>query len=68
MVIVQTDAVGEPYAMMVLPGDAALAVAAMFTSRWFEKVARFTAVAWVEYDLVVRIALHLLRVIVRRDV
>jgi hypothetical protein len=63
LVVVETDTVRKPYAMVIVPGNAALAIAAMFTPRWFEEVTCRATVSRLKYDLVIRVALHLLVVV-----
>lgn len=62
------NAVNQPDAMVVVARNACFAEVAVFTPRWFEVMACTTALSLMKDDTVIRITLHLLCVVLGRDI
>lgn len=63
-----SNAVNQPDAMVVVARNACFAEVAVFTPRWFEVMACTTALSLMKDDTIIRITLHLLCVVLGRDI
>jgi S-adenosylhomocysteine hydrolase len=53
-----TDAVSQPYAVVIMSGDARIADTAVLASRWLEKVAGATLMSWMKENSIIWIMPH----------
>lgn len=67
MIISTTNAVSQPYTVVIVPRDAGVAKAAMLASRRFQQTTSTAKVSRVEEHSIIRITPHLLFMIFRRN-
>lgn len=58
--VVAANASGQPYAMVIMSGNASIAKTTMFAPCWFRELAGVTLAAWMKNDIIIRISLELI--------
>ena len=61
------DTVSHPDAMVVMPGNACFAEAAVFTSRWLQKPTSAAAIPRVEENVVIGVSVYFFCMVSRVD-
>lgn len=67
-VVVRSNTIGKPNAVVVMSGDTCFAVTAVLAASRFKKLTRTASVSWVEDYSIIWIFFHLLCMIFRCDV
>lgn len=68
MVVVPTNAVGQPYAVMIVSRNTSFAETAVLTSRRFQEITRTATMTWIKNHSIIWIPCHLILVVFVSDV
>lgn len=68
MVVVPTNAVGQPYTVMIVPRNTGFTETAVLTSRRLQKITRTATMTWIENHSIIWIPCHLILVVFVSDV